>query len=346
MNTCGYEDSNVVDITVSAFHVGGRGGLGPTMVLLKLGESLSLTIFEANIEDSAGETTMHDFENLVKEYSRRYNVKLTIIPQCLSNCIGKKKFNVNVMPDCSSLLEMSPDAAKYQRMSGQGRIPWGQICRPTRTIELDVSTLDELNAKDIIPVPQFLSIDVQGAEYDVLEGASKALYGDLLGVVSEVEFRPLYDGQKLFVDQYALLNRHRFDLFELYNIEYWFSGPIIGKGALMVAEALFLRNFRYFVEKYNKRPELLLLNLAKLAVVATCFERSSYAFEIVDYIMSNWPNEWNIFVRQNQCRYLNFLGEFYIKAKAVEQRERHQVPTYVELMANKVPTQFVSCAST
>ena len=334
MNTRGYEDSNIVDITVNAFHVGGRGGLGPTTDLLKLGESLSLTIFEANIEDNAGESTMHDFENLIREYSQRYNVKLTMIPQCLSNCIGKKEFKVNVMPDCSSLLKVSPDAKKYQRLAyrGQCRLVWGQICQPTRTIELDVSTLDELKAKDIIPVPQFLSIDVQGAEYDVLEGASKALYGDLLGVVSEVEFRPLYDGQKLFVDQYALLNKHRFGLFELYNIEYWFSGPIIDKGALMVGEALFLRDFRYFVEKYNKRPELLLSNLAKLAIVASCFERSSYAFEIIDYVMSNWTNEWDIFVRQNECNYLNFLREFYIKAKAVEQR---QVPTYVEFMANK-----------
>ena len=114
----------------------------------------------------------------------------------------------------------------------------------------------------------------------------------------------------------------------------------------MVAEALFLRDFRYFVEKYNKRPELLLSNLAKLAIVASCFERSSYAFEIVNYIMSNWLNEWNIFVRQNQCRYLDFLGQFYTKAKTVEQMEQYKVPTYVKFMGNKVPTQSVSCAST
>ena len=334
MNAHGHEDSNIVDLTVNAFHVGGRGGLGPTKDLLKLGERLSLTIFEANIEDSAGESTMKEFENLVHEYSQRYKVKLRIIPQCLSNCIGTKKFHINVMPDCSSLLRMNPNMKQYQRPAwgDQCRLVWGQIAQPTRTIDLEVSTIDELNAKDIIPIPQFLSLDVQGAEYDVLEGASKALYGDLLGVVSEVEFRPLYEGQKLFADQYAILNKHRFNLFELYNPEYWYSGPIIDKGELLVGEALFLRSFRYFVEKYSKRLELLLSNLAKLAIVASCFERSAYTFEIIDYVMNNWPNEWDYIISQNECDYLNFLREFYIKAKAVEQ---HQAPNYTEYIANK-----------
>ncbi|MFC1943173.1 FkbM family methyltransferase [Chloroflexota bacterium] len=304
--------------------------MGPVECLLQLGESLSLSIFEANIEP--GDSSWDDYESLVADYANRYGVKLSVITQCLSNCVGTKEFHINVMPDCSSLLKMSPDAKSYTRMDrGKYRIIWGQICQPTRTIEMDVTTLDELHANGVIPLPHFLSMDVQGAEYDILEGASKTLQGDLLGVVSEVEFRALYENQKLFMDQYTLLKKHQFSLFDLYNTEYWYSGPILDKGALMVAEALFLRDFRYFVGKY-KEPAPLLSNLSKLAIVAYCFDRSSYAFEIMEYIMNNWQHEWNTFVKQSNSRYLHDLTEFYRKVRTL-QSQIEKVPTYLEFMA-------------
>lgn len=319
-----------IDPTLRVFHVGGRGGMGPVEHLLQLGESLSLSIFEANIE--AGDSSWDDYDRLIADYANRYGIKLSVISECLSNCIGKKEFHVNVMPDCSSLLKMSPDAKNYTRMDrGKYRIIWGQICQPTRTIEIDVTTLDELYANGVIQLPHFLSLDVQGAEYDILEGASKALQGDLLGVVSEVEFRELYEGQKLFMDQYTLLKKHQFSLFELYNSEYWHSGPILGKGALMVAEALFLRDFQYFVGKY-KEPAPLLSNLSKLATVAYCFDRSSYAFEIVEYIMNNWQHEWDIFIKQSESRYLHDLMELYRNVKELRP-QMEEVPTYLEFTA-------------
>ena len=319
-----------MDPTLRVFHVGGRGDMGPVECLLQLGENLSLSIFEANIE--AGDSSWDGYDSLIADYANRYGTKLSVISQCLSNCVGKKEFHINVMPDCSSLLKMSPDAKNYSRMDrGKYRIIWGEICQPTRTIVIDVATLDELYANGVIQMPHFLSMDVQGAEYDILEGASKAFQGDLLGVVSEVEFRALYEGQKLFMDQYTLLKKHQFSLFELYNFEYWYSGPILGKGALMVAEALFLRDFQYFVKK-DKEPAPLLSNLSKLATLAHCFDRSSYAFEIVEYIMSNWQHEWDIFIKQSESRYLHDLMKFYHNVRTL-QPQMEAVPTYLEFMA-------------
>lgn len=319
-----------IDPMLRIFHVGGRGDMGPVECLLRLGQSLSLSIFEADIE--TGDSSWTVYESLIADYANRYDVKLSVIPQCLSNCVGKKEFHINVMPDCSSLLKMSPEARNYTRMDrGKYRIIWGEICQPTCTIEMDVTTIDELYAKHVIPLPHFLSIDAQGAEYDILEGASKVLQGDLMGVVTEVEFRELYENQKLFMDQYTLLKKHQFSLFDLYNTEYWYSGPILDKGALMVAEALFLRDFQYFVRK-DKEPALLLSNLSKLATIAYCFDRSSYAFEIMEYIMNNWQHEWNIFIKQSTGRYLHDLMEFYRKVKTL-QPQMEKVPTYSEFMA-------------
>ncbi|MBI2341989.1 MAG: FkbM family methyltransferase, partial [Deltaproteobacteria bacterium] len=213
------------------------------------------------------------------------------------------------------------------------RIIWGEICQPASTIEIDVTTLDELYAKHEIQLPHFLSLDVQGAEYDILEGASKALEGDLLGIVSEVEFRELYDGQKLFMEQYALLKQHQFNLFELYNTEHWFYGIILGKGALTVAEALFLRDFQYFTER-DKDPVRLLSNLSKLAIVAESFGRTSYAFQILEYIMNNWQHEWDALTKQNSDGYLHDLNELYRRVKAL-QPEIEKLPTYSEFIAKE-----------
>jgi len=298
--------------TVRLFHVGGReGGIGPAVLLFALKGNLSLTVFEANIgEDSS----WNAFEKEMDDFTNREGVKPLIIQQCLSNCVGKKEFHVNAAPACSSLLKMSPDAKNYTRMHGSNRIIWGEICQPTSTIEVDVTTLDELYANGMIQLPHFLSIDAQGAEYEILEGASKALEGDLVGVITEVEFRELYEGQKLFADQFTLLSKHQFSLFDLYSCEFWYFGYIGGKGALMVAEALFLRDLDYFIKKY-KEAALLLPNLSKLAIVAYCFDRYSYAFQIIEYIMKNWRQEWMSYVEESGASYLYGLMEFYWQSK-------------------------------
>ena len=326
---------SIVDPTIKVFHVGGRGGMGPSEYLLRLGESLSLSVFEANIE--SGDSVWDDYKRLIADYAKSYGIKLSMIPKCLSNCVGKKEFHVNVMPDCSSLLNMSPESTNYSRMNSWYKITWGQICRPKRTIKIDVTTLDELYANGTIQLPHFLSIDAQGAEYDILEGAAKALQSDLLGVVTEVEFREVYDGQKLFTDQYTLLSKHEFRMFELFNPEYWYSSQIIGKGALSVAEALFLRDYKYFVKK-EKEPTTLLSILSKLAIVAYCFNRTSYTFEILEYIMDKWQQEWGIFIKNSDCMYLHTLMTFYRQVKSRQPR-MEKVPTYSEYVSMRKSTR-------
>jgi FkbM family methyltransferase len=331
MNTNSEQNTiSPIDTTIKVYHVGGRGGgIGPMECLFHLKDQLHLTTFEADIEGNGDTSWVGEFEN----WGAEMGIRVSIVQKCLYNHIGRKKFHINVMPDCSSLLSISPDAQKYQRLEcgGQCRLPWVQICQPTHTIELEVTTLDELQAKQNLAMPDFLSLDVQGAEYEILEGASKCLYGDVLGVITEVEFRELYEGQKLFADQNNLLKKHHFDLFELYSIEHWYSGPIIGKGALVVAEALFLRDYRYYIDK-NTTSELL-CNLSKLAMIARCFDRGSYAYEILDYITNNLSNEWDNFVRKNNCDYLQYLKDFYKDAKAFGLEQNKQLPTWVDYQA-------------
>jgi len=294
------------------FHVGGReGGIGPAGILFQLGKNLSLSVFEANLTE---DSSLEMFDKGMEGYAEQYSIEISIMQQCLSDCVGKKEFYINMEPSCSSLLKVSPLALNYQRMHGEKRIIWGEACQPANTIEIDVTTLDELYNNHIIELPHFLSIDAQGAEYDILVGASKALEDNLVGVITEVEFRELYDNQKLFSDQFTLLRSHQFNLFDLYSQEYWYSSHIIGSGALMVAEALFLRDLNYFIEK-DKEPNLLFPNLSKLAIAAFVFGKADYAFQITKYMVENWPEEWRTYIEQSNTEFLYGLMEFYWQFK-------------------------------
>ena len=286
------------DTAIKLYHVGGRGDtIGPADCLLRqLGNNVMLTVFEADpdVKDAG----------LQEGFDSNFGGKFFTMPRCLSDCVGRRNFYINEEADSSSLLKISPEAENYAH---RGSLRWGQTCRTVKVIEVDVTTLDELYTSGELSLPDFLSIDAQGAEYDVMKGASKSLQGDLLGVVTEVEFREIYHGQKLFADQDALLRKHLFRLYELYNPQYWYPNPsfVSGRGALTVAEALYLRDFRYFIERGDiTELEILLPKLLKLIIVSGCFGQYSYAGEIISYVASRWPAEWNSLIRENPNPYL------------------------------------------
>lgn len=61
--------------------------------------------------------------------------------------------------------------------------------------------LSEMDLKGV----DFLKIDTQGSELDILKGAEDTLLRSAFGVEVEVEFLPLYEGQPLFPDLHAFL---------------------------------------------------------------------------------------------------------------------------------------------
>jgi FkbM family methyltransferase len=65
-------------------------------------------------------------------------------------------------------------------------------------------SLDRFAAEHELGRIDFVKMDVQGAELDILAGGAKALQ-DVACIVSEVEFVPLYENQPLFGDVCALL---------------------------------------------------------------------------------------------------------------------------------------------
>lgn len=77
-----------------------------------------------------------------------------------------------------------------------------------------------------LEAPALLKIDVQGHEYEALEGAAEVLPG-FDQVLAEVSFAELYDGQKLAGDVAALLHHAGFALAGTFNVSRARSGACI-----------------------------------------------------------------------------------------------------------------------
>ena len=95
-----------------------------------------------------------------------------------------------------------------------------------------------------IEAADFLKLDTQGSELDILHGADRILRTHVLGVQVEVEFAPMYIGQPLFADVDTFLRGFGFVLFDLSR--YRVRRPTVAKevptrGQLLWGHALYLR---------------------------------------------------------------------------------------------------------
>ena len=122
-------------------------------------------------------------------WSHRHNL-------ALAEKTGRMTMHRSAYALSSSLLPMS-DAHKQAYPYSAGSQP----------VEVEISTLDAICAP--LQGPFLIKLDVQGYEYGVLQGAAETLTRTAALIV-ETSFVELYEGQKLFNQVQALLNRAGF----------------------------------------------------------------------------------------------------------------------------------------
>jgi hypothetical protein len=95
----------------------------------------------------------------------------------------------------------------------------------------------------LVPPPDLISIDTQGAELPILEGAVKGLRIYIVAVLVEINFAPLYKGAQLFGELDDFLRKNSFLLASIETIDLGYKR--IGKGCRgagipLQGEALYL----------------------------------------------------------------------------------------------------------
>ncbi len=164
----------------------------------------------------------------------------------------------------------------------------------TGSSELRTTTLDKILFEERISQPfwgEFIKLDTQGSEFDILEGAKKTLQERCVAVTVEVEFFQIYQNQKLFSDIEIFLR----DLgFSFYGFDDMFlrSRRRVGKKNVIGRERLQHTDAIFFKDPYNeKKVEISQRQKYALFLSAMLFGYYDFAFEIAEKTWAKTKNE-------------------------------------------------------
>ena len=127
----------------------------------------------------------------------------------LADTDGELQFSVNSNSATNSLLASDERAEVYWR---------GDTPRTLGSLTVKARTLDAFARDNAIEAIDVLKMDVQGGEYDVLQGAREMLSRQAIGLIyMELITAPTYLGQHRIREYLELFDANGYELFELYN---------------------------------------------------------------------------------------------------------------------------------
>ena len=247
----------------SKHHVGGRNGRGGFPDISVLHGSLASTVYEADA------SCCPQIEAVQR--SAGYG-EVRVIPACVAGSAETISFNVNFEPYTSSILSLNPRYKNFYYDMGRFDYTYACAMSPVRQIEISTVRLDEIEAK--LPI-DFLSLDAQGSELEILRGAVESLK-NAVGVETEVSFRQIYDKSAQFGEICSFLNKLGFEFIRFTNLTHDAPGtmPVSGRLGKMLSfgDALFLRSPDKALEEEQKK---------KLVFAALAYGQTEYAAHCV-----------------------------------------------------------------
>jgi len=239
---------------IEVLDVGCRGECPPE--LAELSPSISYTGLEADID-----------ECIRLRKSRLPFARASFLPFAVSGRPGKALLRVNREPGTSSFLPVDP---LFRERFG------GEAYETLRTRVLDTTSLDHLARLKHVAQPDFLKIDTQGTELQILAGGRRMLQKATL-VEIEVEFEAIYRGQSLFHHVNDFMLKAGFRLLYLNRVfagQRGFSGAT--RGQLIFGDALYGKKEAHWdnLSAESKiKMAVLLANFGHRDIAARVFEK-------------------------------------------------------------------------
>jgi FkbM family methyltransferase len=148
-------------------------------------------------------------------YAERSPGSVTLVPLALAGQPGRRRLHLTREPACSSLFEPDPALTSTH--------PSLDCARLVGTEEIEVVRLDDWAQDAGIGRIDYLKLDTQGSELEILQGAERVLAG-VRCLQVEVEFNPIYRGQPIFSDVDGYLRARGFVLWRLTNLVHYSHG--------------------------------------------------------------------------------------------------------------------------
>ena len=156
---------------------------------------------------------IYGFDPDAKECERIRKVyndeRVHLVPIGLGCKREKKTLYITKQPACSSLYK--PDQYLMERH------PLLECIREMHQVEIDLLTLDDWCIENNISNIDYLKIDTQGAELDILKWAVSSLK-NIRFIDIGVEFNRIYHRQPIFSDINIFLREYGFELWKFQNI--------------------------------------------------------------------------------------------------------------------------------
>lgn len=301
-------------LRIIAHHIGARG-FGVSLNLPEAFRSEVVNVLYEADSDAVARMSCETDSPQAKLLAEKY-----VLPYAVGRKKSKAVLNITANSYASSLFQPNPDFSRYYCEipidAAIYDVTYREMLEVVRKVELEVHSIDELFAAGKIPVaaaPDFLSIDTQGYELEILHGAEEAIKKGVLGIVCEVEMIPMYQEQPLLGDilNFASANGFLFAGFTAMFEVSPFRGPIgaRGKGLPGFGDALFFKDIGALVQENTVSAERYgkLLKLAFIAISYGYIEYGLAALAAAEEVRGNVDA--TILREFGKQKIVRFLGE-------------------------------------
>lgn len=298
----------MLNFKLSVHHVGGRGGSRSFPHIKNFEGDIINVLYDADADCVAQ----------ITERNQILDSELYVLPYALGASHKSGVLNINYDPFTSSILEKNNSYDSFYYFNDDHDYIMGETTKTIEKRDVQLVSIDDILKlnRSTFPKPDFLSIDVEGGEFGVLEGASDIMQCSILAIYAEVAFHPFRTGQKSFTELCDLLSGYGFYFATFANADgninmqemapYRYPVGLRGAGFHTQSEALFLRKIDV-VEDMFSDTSTRYLNLRKLAFIAIVFNQIEYGLECLK--RSRLMECGNIPDESSKINYFKFLRD-------------------------------------
>jgi methyltransferase, FkbM family len=293
---------------ISIHHIGGRSGSREFPILDLFERDFINVLYDADVECI----------EQIKEYNENLESELYVLPYCVGNNNEIAELNIMYDPYSSSLRELNDEYKNFYIHSRGVDYIFSDTVSIIEKRKVDLVTLDWIIENNTnIPKPDFISMDTQGTEYEIIQGGMKTIKENVVGLVLECGFHEIYKDQKLFGEITKILSDNGFYFVKFMNLEtaspYRAPIELRGEGFNTGCDALFLRKISN-IQKLEKEDIVKRTMLQKLAFISIVFNQYEYGIQCLNSI--KLQNCKNIFrLDEEKYEYITFLEKLEVIMK-------------------------------
>ena len=192
-------------------HIGGRAGTRAYPLIPAFEHEFVSVMYEASTDGN---------DQILSYGAKKGTGKTILVNACVGRPSEDRIFNLNRDPYRSSLLELDPRYKNYYIQQEKFDYLLGQAIATHEKKSIKTESLDDLIQSRSLPTCDFLSIDTQGSELEILQHAEKTLE-NCVGLKLEVSFVRNYKNKPLFGDIDKFLVDRGFHFIRFTELKEW-----------------------------------------------------------------------------------------------------------------------------